>query len=98
MHFSSCHCQCLHLGFVVTGSQIGWVRFQNSSAKMTRCYGDAGTFLNKVVIKENQCQPKLCNSDTHVSVRPEFTEQMSGLHLQFYLYHDVNVLAILQQT
>lgn len=29
---------------------------------------------------------------------PEFTEQAFWLHLIFYLYHDVNVLAILQQT
>lgn len=63
---------------------------------MTRkCYGDVSTFLNKDVVKESRCQPKLCSSDTHASVRSEFTEQTSGLPLKFYLDHDVNVLAIL---
>lgn len=50
------------------------------------------------MVKESRCQPKLCSSGTQFSVRPEFTEQTSGLRLKFYLYHDVNVLAILQQT
>lgn len=33
-----------------------------------------------------------------MSVSIDFTGQLSGLRLKLYLYHDVNVLSILQQT
>lgn len=94
-HFSSRHCQCGRLAFVVTASQIGWVRFQNSSAKMTKgCHGDVSMILNNVVVEE-RCGPSTRSSDTRMSLS-DLTSWNS--HLKLYLYHDVDVLAILQQT
>lgn len=57
--------------------------------------GDISMILKNVVVKERCCPSTRRSSDTRMSLL-DLTSWNS--HLEFYLYHDVDVLAILQQT